>query len=108
MLSCCTGTSTDLAVQLSFSISGPQLRTVSYCIGANVSADSRNDESQLTQALSTPGAGHPSAMWASGQYSLDQSVNKSPSHHRKKIKREGGKREMDMQQGKRYCIEDRS
>lgn len=56
-----------------------------------MNADGRSDESQLTQALSTSVTDHPSAMLASGQYSLDQSVNKSPSRHsrRQKIEREG-------------------
>lgn len=53
---------------------------------ACVSADGRIDESQLTQALSTPLTDHPSAMFARGQYSRDQSVSKSPSRHRRRRK----------------------
>lgn len=65
--------------------------TASPCKEANVNADGRGDESQLAQALSTSVTDHPSAMLASGQYSFDQSVNKSPSRHsrRQKIEREG-------------------
>ena len=53
-----------------------------------MSGDGRSDESRPTEALSTPGAGHPSTTLASGQYSLDQSVNKSPSHLRERQKNE--------------------
>lgn len=62
----------------------------SPCAGADGSADCRGGDSHLTRALSTSGSGHPSGMLASGQYSLDQSVNKSPSHFRdREREREG-------------------
>lgn len=72
-----------------------------YCIlclalhkGSNVSADSKSDEFWRIHALSTPNTHHQSAALASGQYSLDQNVNKSPSHLREKHKIE---REEDIE-----------
>lgn len=72
-----------------------------------MSADSKSDEFRPIHALSTPNTPHQSAALASGQYSLDQNVNKSPSHLREKHKiereedREGWTDNMDMTQDRR-------